>query len=414
MMPSSAKRMLERVCLGASTNARGPVLHNLDTPLVEQLGAGRPPRVQRVDVVSPWHSSVGGTDGVEPMVLAKLNHALGASPRVFTQGHDRQAPPLGKSIEVRVLRSSAFGGEEDLDSGSDDSVVARPRRPARLHAKAYVAVGSSAATLWFGSANCTLPALCRATGQGNVELLARVALDRKSLARLDADLETMFERPTGVVTAQKPPRVAAPGGFILAGYVDDWEHAPRLTIELATPARATRLRVGLTPRHGGALEIAVLRGAVAVNVPVNQCRRLFQSREVPPLLWEHVDGTAIPFPLSVPCTPAMSGDPEVALQDVLDDLAGRVPLPFQTRRCSSDQLSDDDDDDDESDRELELLTECEHEGLLDRMAVRIELLRRRISASGGLRSHYIGIVERLPVVEPVRRALVEHLRRSSK
>jgi hypothetical protein len=98
------------------------------------------------------------------------------------------------------------------------------------------------------------------------------------------------------------------------------------------------------------------------------------------------------------------------LDDALDDFAGRVPSPFRTKSSRDEDDDDDDlDDDDDRDRELELLTESEHQGALDRIAVRVELLRRRLTAVPAARSHYITLVDRLSVPKQLRRILIDHL-----
>jgi hypothetical protein len=406
-LPASARRFLERVCTSASTGAPGPVLHSLASPLIAQLAEGRPSRVARVAVVSPWHSTATGTDGVEPAVVTRVGQALGAHPRVYTQGQAGKAPSLGKT-EVRILRTVAYGGDEDLDTG-DDQPDARPRRRARLHAKAYLAVGATNATLWFGSANCTMPALCRVAGQGNVELLVRVSLDRNALARIDADLGHMFEKASGSLPPGATPRIPAARGRILAGYVENWDGAPKLTIELTPSARAARLRIGHAARAVGTIEIPVSRDETSVVLSAEQSRRLFREGDVPVVLWEHIGRAAVPFPISVSCVPS-NDDPEDVLQEALDDLAGRVPIPFRKRATRPDDQGEDDDDDRiERDRELELLTASEHEGMLARTSVRVELLRRRLSGMPAARAHYVGLLERLALPASLRRILGDHL-----
>lgn len=407
--PASARRFLERVCRSTSVAKGGPVLHSLDRPLIDQLAAGRPGRVRRVQVMSPWHSTSVDTDGVVPEVLARVGKALGAQPEVYTQGHAGKAPALGKKTKVRILRATAYGEDEDLDSESEEEPSKGVRRPARLHAKAYLARGTTSATLWFGSANCTQPALCRAAGAGNVELLARIALDRKGLARFERDLDAMFEHAIGTLPVGKTPRIPAPRGTVLAGHVDTWEGAPKLELELVAQSRASRIRIGPTARRKGTLELTVPAGATSLLVSREQYRRLLHDREVPPVFWEHVGGAVVPFPISVPCAPTFD-DPEAMLDDVLDDFAGRVPRPFRTKSRREEGCEDDPDgDEDERDRELELLTESEHQGALDRIAVRVELLRRRLAAVPAARSHYVTFVEKLAVPLRLRRILIDHL-----
>jgi hypothetical protein len=409
-LPASARRFLERICRSTRARTGGPVLHSLARPLIAQLPPGRPGRVTRVHVMSPWHSTSSDTDGVEPDVIGRVAKALGRRPQVHTQGHAGKVPALGKKTEVRILRASAYGGDEDLDAESGEDASKRVRRPARLHAKAYLAVDATNATLWFGSANCTLPALCRVAGSGNVELLVRIALDRKALARFECDLDDMFERGSGTLPPGKTPRIAAPRGVVLAGHVNTWDGSSTLEIEMLATSRSTRLRLGSTARRQGTIELTVPRNATSLVLSPQDSQRLLRDREIPPMLWEHLAGTAIPFPISVPCAPALE-DPEAMLDDVLDDFAGRVPSPFRAKsRLAGDGEEDDhDDSEDDHDRELELLTESAHQGALDRIAVRVELLRRRLAVVPAARSHYVTLVERLSVPSRLRRILIDHL-----
>jgi hypothetical protein len=138
--------------------------------------------------------------------------------------------------------------------------------------------------------------------------------------------------------------------------------------------------------------------------------RLLRDGEVPPVLWEHVAGTAIPFPVSVPCAPA-TDDAEEMLQDALDDLAGRIPVPFRTSEPRKREDEDEDEVPEEHDRELELLTASEHEGALDRIAVCVELLRRRLAGTRwpDARAHYVQLIERIAKPATLLRVLTAHL-----
>ncbi len=410
LMPPSAKRFIERMSLSSSVELNGPVLHNLAKPLLDQLAAGRPGRVTRVAVVSPWHSASVSTDGVEPSVLTAVGKALGGRPIVFTQGLGGKAPALGKATEVCILRSAVRDGAEDLEPDSGVTAEQRPHRPARLHAKAYLAVGQSNATLWFGSANCTTPALRQVAGKGNVELLARVALDRRSLARLDADLEAMFESPTGEIQPGPTQRIAPPRGTILAGYFNSGHRSPKLTIELEAPSHGGKLRIGTGAGRQATIELVVPRGAMTIATSAVLTSKLLRGSEVPPVLWEHGPSSSVPFPVSVPCAPA-SEDAEEALQDALDDLAGRVPAALRTSALTDQKEAEEEDVPEDRDHELELLTEIEHEGTLDRIAVRVEMLRRRIAVmkTPHASMHYARLIESLSLPAPLRRLLSRHI-----
>lgn len=94
----------------------------------------------------------------------------------------------------------------------------------------------------------------------------------------------------------------------------------------------------------------------------------------------------------------------------------RVPAAFSSdKRRGRLNVADalDDEDKEEQDRELDLLTKTEHQGVLDRIAVRAELLRRRLEASpwrsAELQAHYQRAIDNLNLASSLRRILVEYL-----
>jgi hypothetical protein len=197
---------------------------------------------------------------------------------------------------------------------------------------------------------------------------------------------------------------------VLAGYVGKWHGLSTLVLEVMPPSAATPLRIGVAAVGGKVVEVLLPERATSVVADTATVLRLFDGRPTPSVLWERVGRRAIPFPVSVPCVPA-SDDPEDVLQDALDDLAGRVPVPFR-------HMTHPDDIDgakgapvEERDRELELLTASEHEGVLDRVAVRVELLRRRVAEakSNDMVRYYSRVTQGLQVAPALRRVLLEHL-----
>jgi hypothetical protein len=192
-----------------------------------------------------------------------------------------------------------------------------------------------------------------------------------------------------------------------------------MTFELAgTSTKARILRVGPSAKPASAIIVTVTGGKCSVVLDATAIARLLDGPEAPPVLWEHVGTTAIPFPISVPCAP-VADDPDEALEDALDGLAGRVPAAFSSRKRrgppdGGDVPEDGDlDGGDERDRELELLTKTKHQGSLDRCAVRVELLRRRLKAaawgSAEVLAYYRKVIETLAIAPALRRILVDHL-----
>jgi hypothetical protein len=416
LLPSSARRFLERICVSRPRTQGGPVLHNLDKSLIIQMANERPTGVERTAIVSPWHSSLASPEGVEPAVLAAVGRALGARPLVHTEGVNGRGPELGKHVRVRILRPTTIDAGEDLDTddADTDDTPPRPRRPATLHAKAYIAVSKRGGTIWFGSANCTAPALLEtANGRGNVELLVRTGLGPSALAALEADLGSMFADRKGVLPPEPKARIPAPRGCILSGYVSNWGARPSLTLELVPSAKARTVRIARSAKRARAVGVSVPRHATSVVLEGPVIAKVFDGAEVPPLLWEHLQTTAVPFPVSVPCVP-IADNAEEMLKDLLDDLAGRLPAAFSLgRRRRRRDDDEDDDEDDDQDRELELLTKTDHQGSLDRIAVRVELLRRRLDGatwrSPESYAHYRGVIDKLEIAPALRRILVAHL-----
>ncbi len=264
-LTTSACRFLARVSASLPRAERGPLLHSLHGPPLEQLRRTRPSGVRRAIVVSPWHSSAASPRGVEPAVLTAVTRALGARPVVHTEGvRDgaiHRGPDLGKGIPVRVLDARAISddGEEDRAAADDASAAAVVRRPATLHAKAYVAVARRGGVLWFGSASCTIPALqARASRSGNVELLVRVELDDHALARLEADLDEMFAPRGGILGPIAKRRIPAARGIVLAATSSGWTTSPELALDLASVGRtARRVTIARTARGPGAVTLTV-------------------------------------------------------------------------------------------------------------------------------------------------------------
>lgn len=425
-LTASAHRFIARLIASLPRARGGPLLHSLYEPLLDQIRRTKPPGVRRAIVVSPWHSSSASPHGIEPAVLTAVTRALGARPVVHTEGvRDgalHRGPDLGKGTSVRVLdaRAVADDGGESREVQDDASSVAAVRRPATLHAKAYVAVARRGGVLWFGSANCTIPALqARASHTGNVELLVRVELDARALVRLEADLDEMFVTSDGILGPTTKRRIPRARGIVLAATSSGWTTSPVLTLDLASKGRTTRrLTIARTARGPGAVTLTVPAGRSALRLDAAITSRLLGAKEAPPVLWERLAEGAVPFPVSIATAPE-AGGAEATLEDLLDELAGRIPPAIEASRRrrrpgeGSEDGAGDDAPDDEDDRETELLTKTKHQGELDRIAMRVELLRRRLARasrpSAELCAHYARVLDGLPLPSHQRRILIEHL-----
>lgn len=421
VLPSAARRFLDAICVMLPKQRGGPLLHSLGEPLLQQIRRGRPAKVTHAIVVSPWHSSSASSQGIEPEILTAMETALGARPVVHTEGERGNGPDLGKRARVRVLNPSTLDEgdrEEDGEEIGEEGNSRRPRRPATLHAKAYLAATRAGGVMWFGSANCTIPALRESVSEGgNVELLVRVELDRRGRERFERDLERMFVDRRGVLAAKPKPRIPAPRGLILGGYADGWEGTRRLVLAVASSSKVTRTTlISRSAKRSGAISVDIAPGCFEVALDVATTASLLDGNRAPAVLWEHVGEEAFAFPVSVACANT-TGSAEETLTDVLDELAGRMPpsLATSTKRGTKTEADGEDgakaspDDD----AELTLLTKTAHQGELDRIAVRVELLRKRLQRtalrSDAVRAHYTSIVEQLSLPEHRRRVLLAHL-----
>ena len=155
---------------GALTGIR--FIHNLDTPIWDQLVSYTTAPVNAVFVLSRYFDS-------EPGLITQLDTEL--SPRrivIFTQnGITTLSPawlrhPLAREGTVRIMMCTY--GDEDH------------RSP--LHAKAIALQTDKECVLAFGSANFTTPALFRTAEQGNIEVLIVIRAAAKHL-----NIETLFD-----------------------------------------------------------------------------------------------------------------------------------------------------------------------------------------------------------------------------
>lgn len=404
ILPKTARRFLARVCasLPCEDSRPGPLLHSLSAPLLDQMRDGRPRGTRSISVVSPWHSSTASTTGVEPKVVSAIRAAFKNTPVIYTEGVRRKAPPLGANTQVRVLKDREAEQDGDLDA-SEAPDDAPPRRATRLHAKAYLAVGARRATLWVGSANCTNPALLRpAEAGGNVELLVRVAMTHAEARAVQSDLDELFEEAQGVLAQPKATAIPVATGMVLCGRVAKGGHP--LVLELLSGAR--RVRVA---RARGAKPLVVSGTKGTAIISGTTLTHLCAPSGVPPsVLWEVVGASYIPFPVSQSLVPD-EGSAEELLTDLLDELAGRTPASARGRLRVARQ-----DAAPERDTELELLTKTEHQGQLDRLGVRVALLRRHLrmvprDLRAALTDHYAAVVGALPMERTVRGVLLSHL-----
>ncbi len=377
--PESARRFLHLILAGLPRSRGGAVLHSLSEPLLDQMqriskvAVGR---AQHVSVVSPWHSNARSPDATDASVIRCIEHRLGKPVVLYTDGQEGRGPDVGSAIDVRVRAERATSDEEDDAPYS--------RRPLRVHAKAYLVEGSRAAALFLGSPNCTHPALTMTAAKGgNVEILVGTRLGAPETSAFKSDLDDLFEPASGRFVASAPPRSTPAQGRILSGCLLKSRAGMRLELQ-APGVHAADVRVA---GRVGARELTVrVRHSAGVVTDDGALRLLFAGQRLPEraaaswgsVLWEHVDGRWLPFPVTVPLHGGGDAGPDNLFEDLLLEEIGAWPsAPNGEIEEQAEHEANDVNDDALSD-ELEALAAARHQGHLDRLAVAVALLRRRI------------------------------------
>jgi len=425
-----------RAMISDMARASGTVFHSLHGALLPQIArlqtATCGKATDSLDVLSPWHSNGASPDHTDAKTIALLRKSLRvAGPvRVFTQGRGGFGPELGREVEVSIPKAVLVDGPGvDIPSEDDDRVY--DRRPTPLHAKAYLARGRRGNLLLFGSANCTLPALSRSVSQGgNVEVLAASRLTDADVRAFDNDLAEMFVRADALKPCAPSNRLNAPKGEIIVGQVVGVGGQTMLRIEAP---RLTSGKLTVAAKRGVAATVSVaIHAGIGMVRSSAELKRLFpdgvpgrSSESWSSVLWERQNRSWIPFPVIVPLLETTSGRGDVALVEILEEECGWWPAG---RKDDGDEDPDEDEDsvegsgvtDDEEEKNI--WTEAIHQGELDRIAVAVALLRKRITqaerfgspkAARQYAKSLIKRIEAVPLDEHLAREVKAFLRRSS-
>lgn len=424
LMPLSAREFIEMALAGIP---RDPTAFSdsLKTPLLGQMKAAHYDHARHNDareltILSPWHSAAASTDGVDPAVLRKLKDSLGTSRvNVYTEGRNGRGPGLGTHARVHIRTEKISAPAKDETPATDTDALLE-RRPMRVHAKAYLVESSrGGGTLFFGSANCTQPALTRSVShRGNVEILVASKLGTTEVASVRNDLADLFSlaEKSFLVTSAPPP--AQTSGVVLAGHLLKGSAKTRLRLETPTLSAGV-VRIAGEPK-GRLIRVRIRRGVGFVDNPAD-IQALFKSSEPDRtseswggVLWERVGTSFAPFPVSVPLIAGESGAPDDVLLDFVWEELGVWPATAQGEASDDDEAQDLAADDD---KDLEALTEAKHEGQLDRLAVAVSILRKRIAAADAGSSYsearlriFRGQIAKLDLPAHVRGVLLDYLR----
>lgn len=425
LLPESAREFIGVALAGIRRDSSG-LSDSLDVALVDQMAAtrgdqGRPANARQLTILSPWHSAGASPEGVDPSVLRRLKRAVGASRiAVFTEGRNGRGPNLGGGtrVHIRVEKPSPRGKNGEL---AEEGEADLERRPTSVHAKAYLVEDSGeGGRLFFGSANCTHPALTRAVaGGGNVELLVASKLEAAEVAAVRGDLADLFVPADKTFAVTAAPAPVQPAGVVLAGQISEGAAGPRLRIETPTLRQGT-VEIAATP-SSQLVRIRVKRGVGWVE-DGSQMRSLFgkvaparSSDSWGGVLWERVGKTFAPFPVVVPLAAGDHGTPDGALFDLVWEELGLWPAQADGEEVEPDdeQIESTSDEDDE---DLQALAEAKHEGQLDRLAVAVSVFRKRIAAAAAGSAYAKARLDllrtqiaKLDIPKHVRRALVDYL-----
>ncbi len=389
-VPQTTCRFVRKILTGLEP-LRNVVLDSLEAPLLEQMvqahrkaGGGA---ARAFHIVSPWHSSGASPDGTDPKVIAEIRRRFGVDGRIraYTQGHGGVGPDLGDGIDVQILQETTLAATPDSPEAEEEA--AHDHRPTQLHAKAYLIRGSGKGTLFFGSANCTQPALTRSVPRkGNVEVLVGVRLKEADMRAIEKDLEQLF-RPAEKKCAAKPQqRPSVPRGVILAGHVA--ASAGRTVLRVEAPSVNGRtITIASTPRLPGSVNVSITKGIGEVRE--ERLLQLFsdggpdrQADSWCCVLWEKTQSNWVPFPVLVPLTEPTSAQPDEALYELLEEECGWWPSrktdtnEDRTEVWTGENGAAEDADDTETEKDA--WTKANHQGELDRIAVAAALLRRRV------------------------------------
>lgn len=371
VLDPTARRGLRRALLGLPRQPTPAVWTSLAESFGRRLARPGEPRARRAVIVSPLYATAGG--------LAAARSAIPSASVTFCT--DR-AIALPKS-KVRVLRRDATDAE--IESGDP--------APQALHAKVYAFERrDGSATVWTGSANFTAHAITKSVAQGgNVELMVRAHLPRDEWQRLMHDLESdLFvaasgrpELPPDKGTVMPAARATVIGAELAIGPT-----GPVLLISSMRTSGAVRLSyqgrtVTITIRAGrGRLDGPALRkflGEIGTTVEAATC---FAIHEL-------VGNDRLAIMVNVPHVPpstAEGGTGQATLDALANELLGRVIVYSPPPGAGDDDDPRPGDDGDEYDGDSEpldaeleqRLDEVRHQGRLDREAVTLAVLEKRI------------------------------------
>lgn len=320
-----------------------------------------------VHIISPAYAS---TEGVKS--------ALSSFPKSRTTVYTDAV------LACKGVKFQYFNPPYAADNPSEKEETIEPR-PSTLHAKAYLFEHKNGATLWFGSANLTAPALVRSfrTG-GNVEILVRAFLKQKEFKAFLYDLRQYFPDSTVKIDKKKEKEPhTIPQGFVLSGELQNRDGELRLVIHTLPNVRKVKLDIAGKIFH---LVIKHSRGIIEdIQRFLPELKDGRNGDDWTALIYEVIGSDRISVIVNVPLDSITEeSSTEDVLDSLLDEFLGRWPIKTRRKTKSAPEITDGElpdepfGDDDEG-----RLDEVAHQGALDKLAVKAAIIKKRIASMQG-------------------------------
>ena len=365
----ACRRQLNRAVVGLPQAPSPRVWCSLDETFADRLRSSKAGARGELRVISPALASRKGLETARSIFPQQRA-------TVYTNEH-----VVIPGAAIRVYNPPMRADNEEVDV---------PEYPVELHAKVYLFRDGRQGHAWVGSANFTAQALSRAAANGgNVECLVRVDVPEDEMNALAHELDAVFEKPKGRPLLAPAAREDIPvaRSNIIGCELSEGGGGLRLTVHAKPGVKEVTLE------HDGRRATILIRGSRGV-LEGEALQRAFPNltADGPAVLviQEILGRCRVPVVVNVPYVPDPdgSGPNQAGLDAFLDDLRGYLPRPPREDEESDEGDSDESEsqnDGDLLDRDLghvqRRLDEVRHQGELDRLAVKVALVRRLILRS---------------------------------
>lgn len=395
-----ARRALQRSLLGIQSRESASFWCSLDEPFTSRLKRKNSglSAAKRIHLLSPAYASKGGAEAV-------LKTFTQRPTTIYTDG------AIANAEAKYLLYSPPLLDDTESISSEDDTSMPRP---SKLHAKAYLLEGRNEGVFWFGSANLTAKALLLTVPKGgNAEILVKTKLPGVELRKFLADLKQQFTPSVAKGRIDKPPKEPQPShrGVVLSGEIEEREGRLRLVVHTLPGVHSVELLLNGRSKH-----VVIQNGRGVIKNVNGLIPSLAEGRggdNWSSVIYEVTKGERIPVLVNVPIIPESAPDgpgAEQAVDSWIDELLGRWPPRSRVQKKTDVIAPEEEDEEDPTieEEEQRRLDEVDHQGALDRLAVKSAIIKKRIESApvtGGYRQS----LERA-VGESLLKACEPHLR----